>query len=339
VPQRQGFVTAGTWCVDYNKLISAWPAEDTATEVLAVDRQGGGSGHNMALDLKRLDLSLPVETMGVIGEDDDGRFLAPQCDAAGIKREQLQVVAGATTSVDAFSVAGSGRRTHFFHQGAGALLCPDHFDFSRTNARVVHLGLPGAHKTMDAPWRGDANGWAVVLRNARAAGLQTNLELMTIAPDRLNKLAAPCLPHLDTLIVNDFEVGGAAGIETRVAGTTDVASVKRAIQTVFERGAMRLVAVHFPEAAVVATRDGAFVALGSVAIPVREIIGANGAGDAFAAGLLYGLHEGWEIARSLTLAHCAAAASMRAISTTAGVTDWRGCLALGERWGFRAEPE
>jgi sugar/nucleoside kinase (ribokinase family) len=102
---------------------------------------------------------------------------------------------------------------------------------------------------------------------------------------------------------------------------------------------MQLVAVHFPEAAVVATRDGAFVALGSVAIPEREIIGANGAGDAFAAGLLYGLHEGWEIARSLTLAHCAAAASMRAISTTAGVTDWRGCLALGERWGFRAEPE
>jgi sugar/nucleoside kinase (ribokinase family) len=102
---------------------------------------------------------------------------------------------------------------------------------------------------------------------------------------------------------------------------------------------MLLVAVHFPEAAVVATRDGGFVALGSVAIPSGEIVGANGAGDAFAAGLLYGLHEGWEIARALALAHIAAAASMRAISTTAGVTAWRGCLALGERCGFRAAPE
>jgi fructose-1-phosphate kinase PfkB-like protein len=62
-------------------------------------------------------------------------------------------------------------------------------------------------------------------------------------------------------------------------------------------------------------------------------------GNAFAAGLLYGLHEGWEIARALALAHFAAAASMRAISTTAGVTAWRGCLALGERCGFRAAPE
>ena len=72
---RKGIVTAGSWCVDYNKSIADWPAEDTTNEVLAVDRQGGGSGCNMALDLKRLDPALPVETMGVVGDDDEARFL------------------------------------------------------------------------------------------------------------------------------------------------------------------------------------------------------------------------------------------------------------------------
>ena len=57
---RNGVVTAGTWCVDYNKSIADWPAEDTSNEVLAVDRQGGGSACNMALDLKRLDPGIDV---------------------------------------------------------------------------------------------------------------------------------------------------------------------------------------------------------------------------------------------------------------------------------------
>ena len=40
---------------------------------------------------------------------------------------------------------------------------------------------------------------------------------------------------------------------------------------------------------------GRALALGSVAVPQSAIVGANGAGDAFAAGMLYGLHEQWPI--------------------------------------------
>ncbi|HEV3042764.1 MAG TPA: PfkB family carbohydrate kinase [Roseiarcus sp.] len=337
---RRGFVTAGTWCVDYNKLIAAWPAEDTANEVLAIDRQGGGSACNLAIDIRRLDSAITVETIGLIGDDENGRFLAAECDAFGIARERMRVVPGAATfSVDAFAVAGSGRRTHFFHTGVARLLSPDDFDFVGAQARILHLGLPGAHQTMDAPSRGEANGWVAVLKAARKSGLETNLELMTIAAERLAALTRPCLPHLDFLIVNDFEIGAATGIATRVEGRTDVPAVRRALQAALASGPMQIVAAHFPEGAIAADRDGGWVAVGSLAMPAKEIVGANGAGDAFAAGFLYGLHEGWDLRQALALAHCAAAASMRAISTTAGVTGWRECLALAERWGFRPAPE
>ena len=332
---RRGFVTAGTWCVDNNKLIAAWPEEDTASEVLAIDRQGGGSACNLAIDMKRLDPGAPVETIGLIGDDENGRFLAAQCDAHGIGRAQMRVVPGeATFSVDAFTVA-KGKRTHLFYPGVAKRLSPDDFDVSKTDARILHLGLPGAHQVMDAPWRDEANGWVAVLKAARRNGLETNLELMTIAPERLIALARPCLPHLDYLIVNDFEIGAATGIETRVGGRTDFAAVRRAIGAALASGPMRVVAAHFPEGAIAGARDGAAAAIGSLAMPEADIVGANGAGDAFAAGLLYGLHEGWDLRRALALAHCAAAASMRKISTTEGVGTWRDCLALGERWGFR----
>jgi sugar/nucleoside kinase (ribokinase family) len=337
---RRGVLSAGTFCVDFNKSIARWPQEDTSNEVLQIDRQGGGAAFNMALDLKRLDPDFPVEAMGVVGDDDFGRFLFGECDAQGVDRRALLALAGgATMSVDAFNVRDSGRRTHFFHQGVAAAMTPDHFDFAATPARILHLGLPGAHAAMDRPWRDAANGWVAVLRKARSAGLATNLELMTTGAARLAELGRPCLPHLDTLIVNDFEIGALAGRETRHAdGTTDVGAVRGAVDEAFKLGAMRWVVAHFPEGAVLGGRDGTRLAVGSVAMPASAVAGANGAGDAFAAGLLYALHENWPIEKALRLAHASAAASMRAVSTTAGVVAVAECLALAEKYGFRPLP-
>ena len=335
---QRGVLSAGSFCVDFNKSIERWPDEDTSNEVLKIDREGGGSGYNMAIDLKRLDPDFPVEAMGVVGDDDLGRFLFGQFDAHGIARHGLRALpGGATMSVDAFNVRDNGRRTHFYHQGVAAAMNADHFDFSSTTARILHLGLPGAHKSMDCRWGDDANGWVAVLRKARAAGLLTNLELMTTSAERLAELGRPCLPHLDFLIVNDFEIGALAGRETRRPdGSTDGPAVRGAIDDALRLGAMRWVVAHFPEGAVAGARDGTRMALGSVAIPAGEVAGANGAGDAFAAGMLYGLHEDWPIADCLRLAHACAAASMRAISTTEGVARVAACLTLAERWGLRA---
>ena len=335
--ERRGVLSAGTFCVDFNKSIARWPEEDTSNEVLAIDRQNGGSGSNMAFDLKRLDPDFPVEAMGVVGDDDLGRFLFHQCDAHGVDRAALQALpGGATMSVDAFNVASNGRRTHFYHQGVAAEMTPDHFDFSQTRARIFHLGLPGAHKAMDRPWRGDANGWVAVLRKARASGLAANLELMTTRADRLAELGRPCLPHLDWIIVNDYEIGALSGIETRRSdGSTDPAQVSRALEAVLALGVTRGAAAHFPEGALFRGADGSGAALGSLAMPQDAIVGANGAGDAFAAGMLYGLHEQWRIEECLALAHACAAASMRAVSTTAGVATVAECLALAKQCGFR----
>src|SRR6478609_10873106 len=96
--ERRGVLSAGTWCVDFNKSIARWPEEDTSNEVLAIDRQNGGSGSNMAFDLKRLDPDFPVEAMGVVGDDDLGRYVAGELDGLGIGRDGLLALEGATMS-------------------------------------------------------------------------------------------------------------------------------------------------------------------------------------------------------------------------------------------------
>ena len=336
---RRGVLTAGTWCVDLNKSIPVWPAEDTMTTIAHVDRQGGGSGCNMAIDLKRLDPALPVETMGLVGDDGEGRFLIAECDRYGVERSGLRLATGgATPFSDCFNSLASGRRTHFFAPGVAADLSPDHFDFSRSQARLMHLGLPGAHATMDAPWRDDSTGWATVLRNARAAGLKTNLEMVSTGPAEVARFGRSCLPHLDLLIVNDYEIGCVADIETRDGGRASAPLVARALKRALDMGPLEFAVAHFPEGAIAATRSGDIVAVGSVAMPASAIAGVNGAGDAFAAGVVYGWHEGWALEDALRLGHASAAASMREVSTTQGVAGVAEALALAERHGFRAKP-
>ncbi|MGH7120421.1 MAG: carbohydrate kinase family protein [Acetobacteraceae bacterium] len=338
MPERAaGFVTGGTWCVDRNKLVEFWPAEDGMAQILAFEQRGGGSGCNFAVDIRKLDPGIPVATIGLVGDDEDGRFLLAEADAYGIERRALAVTAAAPTQcTDAYGSLKTGRRTHLYFQGTAALLTPDHFvGLENFAGRFFHLGLPGVHPLMDSPCGEDSNGWVSVLRKARAAGFRTSLELASAGADRIAVLGRPCLPYLDYLIVNDLEIGALAGVITARAGRTDTDAVERAIRTVAALAPLELVAAHFPTGAVAATKEGTLIRLPSIAVPSEEIVAANGAGDAFAAGTLYGVHQGWDIAMALRLGHAAAAASLRGLSTTGTVGTWHECLAVTGRWGTR----
>ena len=336
IPTRKGIVTGGTWCVDHNKFVTHWPSEDEVVEILTNEVRGGGSACNLAIDMKRLDPDIPVSTIGLIGDDEDGRILIAEADAAGIDRMGLAIAENGNTSyTDAFNSAESGRRTHLYLPGTAAELNPDHFDFTEVPARILHLGLPGVHPRLDSAWGDDENGWVTVLKKARAVGIATNLELCSIPAKRIAQTVRPCLPHLDLLVVNDFEISAIAGQDTGHRTEVDVQQCLNAARNVLDNGAMQLVVAHFPGGAVAVDRAGGEFLKPSVDIPKEEIRGTNGAGDAFASGLLYGLHKDWDVTVAMELGHASAAASVRGLGTTDTVVAWRECLALASRWGWR----
>jgi sugar/nucleoside kinase (ribokinase family) len=50
-----------------------------------------------------------------------------------------------------------------------------------------------------------------------------------------------------------------------------------------------------------------------------QIVSPVGAGDAFCAGVIYGIHQGWTPDAALTLGHSAAAASLQGATATDGI--------------------
>ena len=174
-----------------------------------------------------------------------------------------------------------------------------------------------------------------MLKKAKHAGLVTNLELCSLPAEKIYEIVTPCLQFLDLLIVNDFEICAIAGMDVNPSQPTDLTVCEAAALEVLNSGKMQLLAVHFPEGAFAITRQGNIFKKSSVAIPNEEIIGTNGAGDAFAAGFLYALHENMDVETAIRLGHATAATSVRGIGTSDTVESYKRCLEIADEWGWR----
>jgi len=333
--ERRGIIAACSWTVDRIKIISEWPKQEHLAHILDTDLQGGGCGYNVAVDSRKLDSTLPVEAIGLIGSDQDGEFLRSRVSDHGIDTSQFATVDGLTTSyTDVMSVRGSGKRTFFHHPGAHDHITPDHFDLSRCKGRILHLGLLGVHARMDNPWQQHANGWVAVLQQAQAYGIHTNLELVSVEPQKIRRTATPCLPHLDTLIINDFELSALADYPTMDnEGTVLIDSAIEAAKRILDYstthgGTLSLVVMHSPSVAIAVSIDGNTYSRESYPVHQDNVASTVGAGDAFAAGMLYGIHEEWTIERALELAHATAATSLLSSNTVGSVDTVDRCLSI-----------
>jgi len=84
-----------------------------------------------------------------------------------------------------------------------------------------------------------------------------------------------------------------------------------------------------------ATADGQTWRQGSVRLPPDRVRSTTGAGDAFAAGVIFGLHEDWSVEASLRLGVAAAAACVQHHHTSNGIMSAETCLAAADAMGYR----
>jgi len=333
---RSGILAGGNWIVDHVKLIDGWPPQDSLATILSESAANGGAPYNVLKDLAKLEAPFPLAAVGLVGEDANGRSILADCRAHRIDPARLQFTREAPTSyTDVMTIQATGRRTFFHLRGANALLGPEHFDFTATSAKLFHLGYLLLLDRRDAPGPDGRPGAATVLSRARAAGLRTSLDCVSENSDRFGRIAAPVLPEVDYFFANEFEAERLTGLSLRPGDRLDRAAVEAAAARLIGSGVRSWVFLHAPEAVYARSAAGAGVWQASLRVPAAAIRGAVGAGDALAAGILYGLHEDWSVERCLRLGVSAAASCLSHPSASAGVSPASACLALADRWGFQ----
>jgi sugar/nucleoside kinase (ribokinase family) len=170
--------------------------------------------------------------------------------------------------------------------------------------------------------------------------LKTSADVVSEDSDRFTTLVAPALKYVDYCILNEIEAGKTTGFKVRTPdGRLDMVTLRHAAGALLQKGVRELVVIHFPEGALARNRRGEDVWQSSLKLPAKYIAGTAGAGDAFCAGVLWGLHEGWELKRSLLTGVCLAAASLSNPTCTAGVKSLATSLALAKKFGFQPKLE
>jgi sugar/nucleoside kinase (ribokinase family) len=228
----------------------------------------------------------------------------------------------------------------FFHQrGANALFSPKHVDIASQSCRIFHLGYLLLLDAMDQSGPEHGTVAAGFLKQIQAAGILTSLDVVSEESDRFSRLVPPALKYVDYLILNEIETARAVGLTVRDEHRRlDGGALVEAVERLYQFGNMQLVAVHMPEGVYMRDRAGRRYSRGSLDLPDGYIAGAVGAGDAFCAGLLLGLHDGWGLMDAAQLASCCAAASLSRPGASEGVQPLEETLGLARRFGERKPP-
>jgi len=274
------------------------PARGTLDVVERMELHTGGCAVNTGIALAKLGVRTAV--MGKVGEDGFGDYIINtlhryHIDTAGVLRDHV-----ANTSATMVMIGPDGERSFIHYLGANAELRAADIDLAlAARGRILHIA---GHNLMSKFDGADA---ATILQAARQRGVATSLDTAWYSTGRWFSLIEPCLPHID-YFVPSFEEA------SRIAGRSDPAEVAR----FFLDYGMKLVALKMGD-------QGCYVTDGheAVRLPAYPVtpVDTTGAGDAFAAGFLAGIIQGWDLERTARFANAVGAMCVTAIGATSGV--------------------
>jgi sugar/nucleoside kinase (ribokinase family) len=285
--------------------VDAIPPPGLLTLVDSVQLATGGCALSTATALVRL--GTPTSLCGCVGRDLLGDVMRREAASRGVGTEHVRAADG-LTSASVVLDASDGERTFLHNPGASAALTAA--DIERALAagpRWLHIGgalvLPAL----------DGEPLTAVLAGARARGIVTSLDPVHDATGRWERLHQ-ALSHLDVICPNLNEARGITGRD----------SAEACAAWLRERGVGR-VAIKLGRDGAYALDDDTAEWVAPFAVETRD---ETGAGDAFAAGLIHGLLNGWPLARAVRLGNAVGALSTRGTGASSALPDLEEALAL-----------
>ena len=286
-------VGVGIACLDHNTTVTSVPKLDENVLVTDYRKQMGGTVSTALATLQRL--GLKTKYMGMLGDDENGKFVLDNMRAEGIDMDSVRVVEGESSPFSFVMVDSMTSRRSIAHfPGCEFTVPADCIDADVVkSARLLHVDIftPAVQAACDA---------------ARGAGVTISVE------------ANVTYPGLEELLY-----GGDIFITSRevfalLVGEDDPAAMGKKARE--EYNLDHAVVTLGPEGSIAVGEDEIVSSPGFEV----EVADTTGAGDVFHGAYLYGHLMGWRYVRALRFANAAAA------MMCAGQSGWADIPTLGE---------
>lgn len=296
------------------KPITHMPAWGTLDLIEHVELQPGGCANNTSTGLARLGFRAAVN--GKVGADGFADFVISRLNQEGVGTRGIRRDAKVGTSFTFAMIAPDGERAFFHYVGANGVLTLGDIDLdSLTQTTLLDIGgsfvMPGI----------DGEPTAEILRRAREMGVITTLD--TVWNTEIDQYATikPSLEWLDYFLPSL----GEAQLIAKRESPADIA------QFFLDHGVKTVGLKMGLEGCYIRTRES------ELQIPAYQVetVDNTGAGDAWRAGFIAGIVQGWDLERTGRLANAVGASCVTAIGCTAGIKSLPETLRLMETGKLR----
>ncbi len=319
--ERHGIAVAGNILCDEVKIIEAFPDRGMLVNITGMSRAVGGCVPNTLISLAKIDPSLSLLALGRCGRDEMGRCAMQEMSRVGIDTSGITLTDDRPTGFsDVMTTASTGERTFFHHRGANMDFVPTDVQVPLLSCRMLHIGYIHLLDGFDAPDPTYGTVMARFLHDVKETGISTSVDVVSRRDEHFADKVIAALPYTDNAIMNEVEACGVTGLEPRDEnGNILIDNIRKTMECIMAYGVGARVIVHCPEAGFCLNRAGEFTVVPSLDLPDGYIKGAVGAGDAFCAGCLYGIYNGYDDSKMLAFASGAAACNLSAEDSVSGM--------------------
>ncbi len=319
--KRKSIAIGGSMLIDVIKSINLYPKQGMLARIDNIEKAVGGCAPNTAINLAKIDRSIPITVYGKVGDDENGKYLVHKMSNYGIYTDKIAISKTEYTSFTDVMSLPSGERTFFHKRGANAEFSPQDVDVNTLNCEHFHLGYIMLLDEFDKKDKEYGTVMARFLASLKERGIKTSVDMVSDSNVSYKEMVVPSLKYTSYLIVNELEICGIWGLSARKEnGRIDTENVIRAMENCAKAGVSDKVITHAKECCFVYdVKTKTTTKLASLDIPNSEIKGSVGAGDAFCAGCLYALYNNFSDEELLRFASCSASCNLFAENSVDGM--------------------
>ena len=309
---NKGVIGLGMWCVDTTYKINELPERGKLEPILDSFQCVGGGPSNVLTDLSSLGFNYPMIAMGSIGLDGNASIIKHHLKKNNIQINYLISSKTVPTSQTVCMSEKKNERTFLYYPGANNLLDTKHFkiDDLKSKPKILYIGYLTLLGKLDR-FNNNKTRLNIVLEKAKKKNLITVLDLVSNKTSHFQKIVYSALPFTDYLLLNEIEAQ--LLFKKSIKKNDNYLNIKLILQLtkkIFKNGLLKGLIIHNSKESVCVLEDQTHN-IKSKIIPQQKIKNAVGAGDAFCAAFIYGIHENWNIEKTLKKAHAAGTAMMK----------------------------
>ena len=301
IKKNNGIVCAGNIILDEIMDINRWPGISELSTINNSKFSPGGSAFNVACNLIYFNAPFKIYISGCIGNDKRGEQITKIFKNNKLSIKNIKKLENIQTSYTNVIISPNNKeRTFFYYPGTNNKFNLNFIDkelFNNKKIKIFHLGYLCLLKGLEEIDKNKKLKLENLFIKIKKNNIDLSLDTITLESNKHYEKFLHCLKYVDHLIINEKESLLISNL--KINNTTN--NIKNACKILSSYGIKKNIIVHSKKQ-IIWFSNNEFIIKKIKYLKKDKIVNSSGSGDAFLAGILWGLNLNYTKIQCIKLA-------------------------------------